>query len=147
MEKLSPAVLRIGISLVFIWFGYSQLAEVQSWVSYIPDWAVTSTGLKAEMLVQLNGIFELVFGGLLLLGILTRYTAFLLMIHMINITYIVGFDSIGVRDFGLSIATIAIWLNGRDFITIDSYVVERGKKKKDESVYLNEKTVDGVEIL
>jgi uncharacterized membrane protein YphA (DoxX/SURF4 family) len=145
MEKLSPAILRIGISLVFIWFGYSQLADVHSWIAYIPDWVIASTGLKAEMLVQLNGIFELVFGGLLLLGILTRYTAFLLMIHMIDITYIVGFDSIGVRDFGLSIATIAIWLNGRDFLTIDSYIANRGVKV-DES-YQDEKVVDGVQIL
>ncbi len=135
------------MSLVFIWFGYSQLADAQSWIAYIPDWMIASTGLKAVMLVQLNGLFELVFGSLLLLGILTRHTAFLLMIHMINITYTVGFDSIGVRDFGLSIAMIVIWLNGRDFLTVDSYIVNRGNKKKEELTYENEKAVDGVQIL
>jgi uncharacterized membrane protein YphA (DoxX/SURF4 family) len=147
MEKISPAILRIGMSLVFIWFGYNQLVDTQSWIAYIPDWVMSSTGLKAEMLVQLNGIFELVFGGLLLLGVLTRYTAFILMVHMINITYLVGFDSIGVRDFGLSIATIVIWLNGRDFLTIDTVVIRRSVSKKNQSSSLDSKSVDGVEIL
>ena len=147
MEKISPIVLRIGISLVFIWFGYNQLIDVQSWIAYIPESVMNMTGLKADLLVQLNGIFELVFGTLLLLGILTRYVAFVLMLHMIDITYIVGFDSIGVRDFGLSIAAIAVWLNGRDFLTVDSFEINRKNKIKNLSTYTSEKAVDGVEIL
>ena len=147
MEKISPIVLRIGISLVFIWFGYNQLIDVQSWIAYIPESVMNMTGLKADLLVQLNGIFELVFGTLLLLGILTRYVAFVLMLHMIDITYIVGFDSIGVRDFGLSITTIAVWLNGRDFLTVDSFEINRKNKIKNLSTYTSEKAVDGVEIL
>jgi len=30
-RKASPTVLRIGMALVFIWFGMSQLIDVNSW--------------------------------------------------------------------------------------------------------------------
>jgi len=65
--------------------------------------------LSAVTLVHLNGVFEIIFGTALLLGFFTQLSAFLLALHMLDITFTVGFDSIGVRDFGLSIATIVIF--------------------------------------
>ena len=125
MEKIklfSPVILRIGIALVFIWFGVNQFLDTVSWTAYVPQWMVSISFLSAATLVHLNGVFEIVFGAALLLGFFTRVAAFLLMLHMIDITFIVGLDSIGVRDFGLSIATIAVWLNGMDFLTLDRFM-------------------------
>ncbi len=114
MKGLAPVILRIGISLVFLWFGWQQLSDASAWAGLIPKWYLDLTGLSASILVLINGIFEIVLGTLLLLGIFTKVAAFLLMLHMLHITYTVGYNGIGVRDFGLSLATIAIWLHGRD---------------------------------
>lgn len=123
--SISPSLLRIGIALVFLWFGTDQIIEPSAWVAYIPDWVISFSALSATTIVYLNATFEIFFGMALFLGFFTRFAAFFIMLHMINITYTVGLDAIGVRDFGLSVATIAIWLNGADFLTLDNFMKER----------------------
>lgn len=122
LKKFSPVVLRVGMALVFLWFGTNQFIDTNAWIGFIPDSVVHVTSLDPATLVHLNGIFEIVFGAMLLLGIFTRFAAFLLVLHTLDIMYIVGFDSIGVRDFGLSIAMIAVWLNGDDMFTLDQFI-------------------------
>ncbi len=107
-------MLRIGISLVFLWFGWQQVFDPNTWVSLIPEWATRFSGLSAGTLVLVNGTFELVFGSLLFLGIFTRVVAFLLALHLLHIMSVVGYNSIGVRDFGLSMGAIAVFLYGAD---------------------------------
>ncbi|HEU5114667.1 MAG TPA: DoxX family protein [Candidatus Paceibacterota bacterium] len=127
MEKLkifAPAVLRIGLALVFLWFGTNQFLDTSSWTAFVPDSIVKLSSLSAVTLVHLNGVFEVVFGAALLLGLFTRFVAFFLALHILDIMFIVGFDSIGVRDFGLSIATIAIWMHGADFLTLDRFIAK-----------------------
>lgn len=119
---LAPIVLRIGLALVFLWFGYSQVTDQVQWTAYVPDSIVEISGLKVETLVFLNGLFELIFGAALLVGFWTRTAALLLTLHMLEITYIVGFDATGVRDFGISIATFAVFLYGRDRLSVDSMI-------------------------
>lgn len=118
LAPLAPAVLRWGLALVYLWFGFSQLQDVQSWVSWVPDWAPLMMHMDAATLVYGNGVFEVVFGLLLLLGVFTRTSALLLALHMIEITYDVGYGGIGVRDFGLTIATLSVLLAGKDMYAL-----------------------------
>ena len=125
MKKISlfsPVILRVGLSLVFLWFGANQLMNTTAWIGYIPDSIVNISSLSAQTLVHINGVFEIIFGAMLFLGLFTRFAALLLALHMIDITFIVGLDATGIRDFGLSIATVAVWLNGMDFLTLDRFV-------------------------
>ena len=127
MQKLkifSPVILRIGLAFVFLWFGTNQLSDVNSWVGYIPTLVTSLSSLSPETVVYINGVFEIIFGAALLFGFYTRFTAFFLMLHMIDITFTVGLDSIGIRDLGLSVAMIVIWLNGSDFFSLDRYMKE-----------------------
>ncbi|MEI8249339.1 MAG: DoxX family protein [Candidatus Taylorbacteria bacterium] len=124
MNKLplfSPVILRIGISLVFLWFGISQLSDPSSWIGYVPDFITQMSHLGVTTIVLINGAFEIIFGSMLLCGFYTRFAALLLAVHMLDITYTVGFDAIGVRDFAISIATIAIFLNGMDWFSLDRW--------------------------
>ncbi len=125
MKKFAPIILRIGISLVFLWFGSQQLLNTNSWISFIPDWVVNISHLSAQTLVHFNGAFEIVFGICLLFGYFTRITALLLALHMLDITFTVGYTSIGIRDFGLSIATLSIFLYGVDAWCLDKYFLNR----------------------
>lgn len=122
IKKLSPSVLRIGIALVFIWFGWSQIHNANEWLGFVPQWVSDVSSLSVNTIVYLNGIFEIVFGTALFFGFLTRFVAFFLALHILDITFIVGLNALGVRDFGLSIATVAVWMNGVDILSMDRVI-------------------------
>jgi uncharacterized membrane protein YphA (DoxX/SURF4 family) len=122
LQKYSPAILRIGLSLVFLWFGIDQIIHPNAWLGFIPDWVVDMSSISAPTIVFFNGLFEIIFGTALLFGIFTRFVAFILFLHMAHITIMVGLDSIGVRDFGLSIAMLVVWINGRDLCGLDNFI-------------------------
>ncbi|MDB5254356.1 MAG: hypothetical protein JWL80_422 [Parcubacteria group bacterium] len=124
LQQLAPTVLRIGLALVFIWFGSQQLNSALNWTSYIPQSLIDITGFSSLTFVYFNGAFEVVFGLALLTGFFTRITALLLALHMFDIMYVVGYNEIGIRDFGLAVATLAIFLYG-----VDNYSLDRKFRK------------------
>lgn len=111
-KKYSPVILRIGIALVFLWFGISQLTDPASWTSYVP--LAVSQIVHPAIVVFINGVFEIICGLLLISGLFTRVAAILLGLHLIGIIVGVGYNEIGVRDFGLMLAAFAIALSGPD---------------------------------
>ncbi len=129
MKKYAPTVLRIGLSLVFLWFGTQQLLHTASWLKMIPQSIVDISGFTAPTLVHFNGAFEIVFGICLLLGFFTRITALLLSLHLLNITFVVGYGATGVRDFGLSFAMISLFLYGADSVSLDAWLAKRNFSK------------------
>lgn len=130
MKKFAPIILRIGLSLVVLWFGTQQILNTGMWTSLIPTWLTSMSGIDATVWVHFNGAFEIVFGLCLLLGYFTRVTAFLLALHMLDITLTVGYTSVGVRDFGISMAMLAVFLHGMDAWSFDTLM----KKEEEESL-------------
>jgi uncharacterized membrane protein YphA (DoxX/SURF4 family) len=119
-RPIAPAVLRIGIALVFLWFGLQELTNPTDWTSYIPSFATKLSHLNAYTLTYINGSFEVLAGLLLILGLWTRIVAALLFLHLLSILSVVGYNPIGVRDFGLMIASLSIALSGQDKFTLDN---------------------------
>jgi uncharacterized membrane protein YphA (DoxX/SURF4 family) len=117
-KKFAPVVLRYGLVFVFLWFGTSQLRNQTMWTYLVPSWA-TAFGLSAVTIVKLNGAFEVLFGILLLVGWHIRIVAGLLFLHLLVIASSLGFSPIGVRDIGLSLATLSIALHGADIFSYD----------------------------
>lgn len=128
MEKFAPAVVRIGLSLVFLWFGISQVAEPSLWFGFLPEWT-KQLPISQIAFIHINSSFEILFGTLLLVGIFTRPVALLLALHMVGILTAVGYNSIGVRDFGLTLATFSIFLYGPDAFTFDVRVAKKNWDK------------------
>jgi uncharacterized membrane protein YphA (DoxX/SURF4 family) len=124
MKKFAPILLRLSMAAVIIWFGVSQLTDPNSWLGFLPTWTATLP-ISQTALVYLNGWFELSFGLSLLFGFYTRFVALLLALHLLDITYIVGYNAIGIRDLGLALATISVFLFGSDTFSIDN-LFERG---------------------
>lgn len=121
MERLvpyAPSVVRAGVSFVFLWFGLSQLVSPENWTAWLPAW-VFNLPVKELSLIYLNGSFEVILGLSLLLGVFTRVSALLLSLHMLHITWTVGYNDIGVRDLGLAIATFGVFLFGPDRIALE----------------------------
>lgn len=124
MKKFAPILLRLSMAVVIIWFGWSQLTDPNSWLGFLPDWTKTLP-ISQMALVYLNGWFELTFGLALFFGFYTRFVALLLALHLLDITYIVGYNAIGIRDLGLALATISVFLFGSDSFSAD-VLFERG---------------------
>ncbi|MEI6553117.1 MAG: DoxX family protein [bacterium] len=118
LELYAPAVLRIGMAVVILWFSLQQFLHNSFWTAYIPDSIVALTHLGAPTLVMLNAIFELVFGLALVFGLYTRISALLLALHLFDIMWVVGYGDIGVRDLGLAIGTLVVFMNGPDIFCV-----------------------------
>ena len=128
MKSFAPVVLRVGLALVFLWFGTQQITNTAMWIRLIPQSIIDISGLTAATLVHFNGAFEIVFGLCLLFGFFTRTVTLLLALHILDITFVVGFNATGVRDFGLSIATITLFLLGPHSWSLDSWFSTRNKQ-------------------
>jgi uncharacterized membrane protein YphA (DoxX/SURF4 family) len=116
LKENAPAVARIGLSLVFLWFSISQFIAPDSWMGYIPSFLSGFSNLI--ILIYMNAAFELVFGAMLLLGVFTRVSALLLGLHLIGIVFSLRYNEIAIRDFGLMMACFSVFMNGPDRLCI-----------------------------
>lgn len=107
-HEWGKTILRLGLAAMFLWFGFSQLLDGVNWVSWVPEWAPALFHIPPAMIVLLNGAFEVVAGCLIACNILTRWAALALAAHLALITFEIGMTQIGVRDFGLTMATLAL---------------------------------------
>jgi uncharacterized membrane protein YphA (DoxX/SURF4 family) len=134
-KAYAAIVLRIGMSLVFLWFGFNQLINPESFLGYLPQWIIPHSAYiihehaiqilhnlpsVAHLIIMGNGIFETAFGLLLILGIYVRISALLLSMHMLFIMTMLGYNDIAVRDFGILVASATIFLNGNDKFCIEN---------------------------
>lgn len=134
-RRYAPLVLRLGLGLVFLWFGVGQLINPESFLGYVPQWLhphgpemvhehpaqwMHSLQVTPHIIIMGNGIFETVFGTLLLLGLFTRISSLLLGIHLVGIMLGLGYNDIAVRDFGLMLATFSVSLQGPDKWCLDA---------------------------
>ncbi len=109
-QKIGVTVLRLALAFVFLWFGFSQISNASMWTAFVPEFATKF--MDAGVLVLLNGFFEIIAGGMLAFGIWTRLVALALGLHLILISGSLGLTAIGVRDYGLAFATLALALIG-----------------------------------
>jgi len=110
-KKYAPALVRYAVGVVFLLLGIDQLTRPINWLAWTPQWV----GLFGENgFWVVVGIFNLIIGGLLLLGLLVRVASFLAALHLVGVIITVGYNDIAIRDFGLLLASLAVLLNGKD---------------------------------
>lgn len=119
-SRFAPVVLRLGLAMVFVWFGLNQLLHPIDWLGFIPSWATSLSGLSTNTLVFINGLFEVAMAILLAVGIQIRVVAWLLAAHMLLIVTDVGLNQIGIRDVGLLAGLISVALHGADIYSFDA---------------------------
>lgn len=120
LKKYSPVILRFGLAIVFLWFGFSQLKNPEPWTGLLPGFLNSSI-----IFIYFNAIFEIVFASLLLLGFFTRAVSFILGLHLIGIIFSLGYGAVAVRDVGLAIASFSIFLYGADEFCLDKLLFKK----------------------
>ncbi len=130
MEKYSkygPTIVRVGIAFVVLWFGCTQVANPGPWLGVLPEWT-KSLPVGQINLIYLNGLTEIFLGALLLVGFYTRFVALLIGLHILNIAFTLGFNAVGVRDFGLSLAALGIFFTGASHWSLDHLFEKRASR-------------------
>lgn len=115
-KSYAQPLARYGIGIVFLLFGIIQFTNVSSWSPLIPDF-LTYFMSKNTILIFIS-IFNFCIGTLLILGTYVRIASFLGALHLIGVIFVLGFNPIAVRDFGLLLVTISILFNGPDPLCI-----------------------------
>ena len=117
-KEYAPAVLRIGLALLLLWFGLTNVFDPNMLVGYLPS-SFPSNLITPITFMVLNGIFEIIIGLALSLGFLTRIASFLAFLHILGIGISLGYNDIAIRDYGLAIAALAVFLYGPDKLCLD----------------------------
>lgn len=124
MQKYSTLILRIGISLVILYFSSQQFVNPSSWIYFLPSWT-ESMPISQIKFIYLNASFELIFGLMLLAGFYTRIVATLLAFHVLGIAISIGYNPTGMRDFGIFIALVSIALNEKSSWSLDELLSKK----------------------
>lgn len=112
------ALLRYSFAVLFLWFGYNQIINPEMWTAFLPPW-LGYFPIPGEMIVQLNGLFELIAAAALVAGVFTRLVALVLGAHLMFIAIQVG-GAIGMRDAVLAIIGLALCAADADRFTLDA---------------------------
>ncbi|MFH1769563.1 MAG: DoxX family protein [Parcubacteria group bacterium] len=112
--KYSFFILRIGLAIVFFWFGVDKILDPTYWVNaWTTGWMINIVdriGITPDQLMYVVGIFEILLGLSLVTKVLLRIFAFLGMIFLAINVIAFGFSEVMIRDIGLLAGLLAVVL-------------------------------------
>ncbi len=130
----SPVVLRLALGIVFVVAGAGKVLEIGPKASGIAGFTDTLTGLGVplpSLFAWSVGLLELVGGLLLLLGLLTRYTAAILAVIMAVATVLVHLPEGFVAGEGgieytlvLTLTSLSLALSGPGAASLERHLFD-----------------------
>jgi uncharacterized membrane protein YphA (DoxX/SURF4 family) len=111
-KEIGVYILRLGLAVVFLYFGISQILDQSKWIYFVPDRFLNFyiNEVLKQKLVFINGIFDLIIALSLISGIFIRIFSILGFIHLLSITiFSLGFEPSGIRDLGLAFAMLSLF--------------------------------------
>lgn len=83
-------------------------SDPQSWLGFVPHWIANI--LDPKIFLYLHSGFELILGVLFLIGIFPKIISLLTFFDIFAILIFYGVDDVTFRDFGLMMASLALFL-------------------------------------
>jgi uncharacterized membrane protein YphA (DoxX/SURF4 family) len=125
MDKRAAGLLllRIGLGGVFLWFGIDKFFHGSAWQHYIPGWFPML--IPAPTFIFLLGVVETIVGAFVLFGLFTRIAAVVAALMLIPIIISLGYNEIGVRDFGLLFLALGVSVLGSGDYSLDAKFFKR----------------------
>jgi uncharacterized membrane protein YphA (DoxX/SURF4 family) len=110
--RYSNLSLRIGLAIVFLWFGIDKFLYPDYWVNaWLPSSMASwfgSFGISASEIIYTAAIFEVLVAVSLLINIFTAVFSVLAVAYLLAIMAVNGFSEVLVRDVGLAGAFLAL---------------------------------------
>ncbi|KKP41314.1 MAG: hypothetical protein UR31_C0035G0004 [Parcubacteria group bacterium GW2011_GWA2_33_14] len=110
MNKKSYHILRVGMSITFIWIGILILKDPQAWGGYVQPWVVKMLPVSVEQALLSTAILDILIGILFLIDWFSWVAGIVATLHLAVVLTVSGITDITVRDIGLLAATIVIML-------------------------------------
>ena len=110
MKSFPLFLFRLGLGLVFLWFGVDKFIHTSLWLSYITPAMSELIPFSQGLFIHTLGIIEIVLGGFLILGLFVRLVALFIALHLFFVVLTLGLNDVAVRDIGLMITAIALAL-------------------------------------
>lgn len=101
-------VLRVGLSITFIWIGILIIKSPESWGGYLQPWAVKLLPISIEKALLSTAVLDIFIGFLFLIDWFTWIAAFLGSLHLVIVLTVSGITDITVRDIGLLSASLVV---------------------------------------
>lgn len=101
-------LLRLGLGIEFVIFGYGKLTDLASWMGFVPPWMSPLLPMPVGAFLQTVGVVELLLGVLLIIGFRVRVVATLATLHLLGVLITLGYNDLAVRDFVAFMAAIAL---------------------------------------
>ena len=137
LQNAGMVLLRIGTGVVFLWFGVAQLRDPDFGGAYLPEF-VYKIGEQLgiiefeRLFTVIHGSIEVALASALIVGLFTRVAALLLALQLAAIVvtvYMLAGSAIAIRDCGVLIATLVVFMNGPDHMSADSWGKTRPRNR------------------
>ena len=110
--KTSHLLLRLGLALVFLWFGIDKFIHPDYWINaWLPLWlqnVLSRFNIGNLNFVYANGIFEVVLGLGFVFNIFVKLFALLAVLFLLVVILSFGLNEVTVRDAGLIGTALAL---------------------------------------
>lgn len=119
--KYSNLVLRLGLAIVFFWFGIDKFLHPDYWVN---AWVPQSVSLLAANfkissmdIIYMSGVWEILIGTSLATNIFITFFSFSGLVFLGGIVLFSGFSEVLVRDIGLMgvFLSLIFWPKQRNY--------------------------------
>ncbi len=111
MNKSAFHFLRVGLAVTFLWIGVLILRDPIGWGAFIQPWALALLpGSVISMMIG-TAILDILIGIFLLLDIYTWVAAAIGAAHIAVVLVTAGITDVTVRDIGLIVAAIALFID------------------------------------
>ena len=110
--RISHSILRISLTLVFLWFGIDKFINPQYWLNaWVPPAIISLANtfhIASTQLVYANGVFEVLVGISLLTDVFVEIFSFLALLFLVTVSLFHGINEVLVRDVGIAGGFLAL---------------------------------------
>ena len=120
--KYPQLILRIGLGVVFFYFGIMKFFNPVFWTSFIPVYIENLLPISINLFLYIQGLVEVIIGLALIFGFYTRLFSFLTASILFVIMVSLGFNDVTVRDFGLFMMAVSLIISGAGELSLDNKI-------------------------
>jgi len=124
-ETIGLLLLRLGLGGVFLVFGIDKFFHPKLWSAYMPPWFSGILPIELFTFIYLLGVFEIIVGVLVLIGLYTRSAAIISAAFLLGIIASLGFNDIVIRDAGLLFLALGIAVLGAGDKSLDAKIFKK----------------------
>ncbi len=123
-ENYSSLLLRIGLGIVFLYFGIYEKLLNPGITRTLMEASSISVPIPIGLFILLFGLLEVVVGSFLILGMFTRITALIAALMIGTIIVQLGFLAVP-RDIALFAIAVSLVITGSKVFSVDAYWIKK----------------------